>query len=80
MTATTTTEETSEIERFLAWCMRVLEEHKDEPEWQQETDAFFMDLYRQTYPARTFPLLMELWSYHHGGEGKGISDEKLRKS
>ena len=66
----------SEIERFKAWRKRTLEEHKDEPKWQEEVIAFFLDLYRQTYPARAFPLMLELWEQTEGGEGKGPTDEE----
>ncbi len=65
---------TSEIERFKAWRQRLLDEHKDEPEWQEEVIAFFLDLYRQTYPARSFPFLLELWENNQGEGGKGQSD------
>ncbi len=74
--------EMSEIDRFLAWRDRLLEEHKDEPEWQEEIWAFFLDLYYQTYPARTFQFVMELWG-HYWGEGKerkGSKDEDVRES
>jgi len=70
-----TTEEMSEIDRFLAWRQRLLREHENEPEWQEEIWAFFLDLYRQTYPARTFQLVMELWSFYTNWKDKVDVDE-----
>jgi hypothetical protein len=51
------TDDTTEIDKFYAVRKRWIAEH---PEWKDEPNAFFMDLYMQTYPARKFPLTMEL--------------------
>ncbi len=75
-----TTSVTSEIERFEKWRSRLLEEHKGEEDWQKEIIAFFLDLYMQTYPARSFPLMLELWGvYSPGDEGEGSKDETNTK-
>lgn len=74
----TTTEETSEIERFLAWRARLLKEHENEPDWQKEIWAFFLDLYRQTYPVRTFPFVMELWSRYLDWHYNEVKSEPMK--
>lgn len=51
----------SEVEKFEAWRTRTLKEHENDSAWQKEVPAFFLDLYQQTYPARRFPLMLELY-------------------
>jgi hypothetical protein len=67
----------SEIDRYYAWVKRVVSEN---PDWDAEAHVFFMDLYTQTYPARRFPLMIELLALHPGDGRKvtGSNDQEQK--
>jgi hypothetical protein len=48
---------------------------KENPDWDAEAHAFFMDLYTQTYPARRFDLMLELLELHPG-DGREVRGSK----
>ncbi len=65
MTAMKTTDETSAANRFYAWRKQKIEEN---PTWRDEYRDWFLGMYLQTYPARTFALTTELFDYFEGKE------------
>ena len=71
------TKETSETDRYYAWVKRVV---KENPDWGEEAHRFFMDLYTSTYPARRFPLMLELLELHPGDgrEVQGSTTEEKK--
>lgn len=63
--ATMTTSETDQVERFLKWKAQTL---KENPDWAEEADSFFLELYTKTYPGRAFYLILDLYQ-RHGAQG-----------
>jgi hypothetical protein len=64
----------SEADRFYAWREEKIREN---PDWKHEFRDWFLGMYLQTYPARTFPLMSELFDYF---EGKDQENEQRKLS
>lgn len=53
----------NQVDRFYAWRKQKIEEN---PDWCDEERDWFLGMYLQTYPARSFPLVSELFNNHEG--------------
>lgn len=60
MTVMKTTSETPATEHFYLWRKEKITEN---PEWKVETRDWFLGMYLNTYPARSFPLMVQLFDH-----------------
>ena len=70
MTTTKTTDEIPDADRFYAWREEKIREN---PDWKDELRDWFLGMYLQTYPARTFALVSELFDFYEGRKLEELS-------